>query len=312
MARSIALFLAALALAVPATAADDVTMRLGGKVTISEPVEGSLNAAGGKIAVDAAVAGDAQLAGGKVTVRAPIQGDVSAAGGKVTLDSAIGGNASVAAGTLVLGPNANIVGKLTFHGTDLRRDSAAVVGELEHKPGNVRHSYVIDDDSVELHAISWAWTAGLLVLAALIAAALPGPTRRMTNELRERPFLTTLVGLVALATIPVAAVLLMVTIIGIPLGLLAIAGYAALLLVGYVWLAVVVGGLLLDRVKPETAAATAWRAGAAALAMLALALLAKVPFIGGLVALTALVVGVGMIVAVIARRTPEAAPVAAV
>ena len=85
----------------------------------------------------------------------------------------------------------------------------------------------------------------------------------------------------------------------------------ALLLVGYVWLAVVVGGLLLDRVKPETAALTAWRAGAAVLAMLALALLTRLPFVGGLVVFAALVVGVGMVVAVVIRRTNGNAPVPA-
>jgi hypothetical protein len=116
---------------------------------------------------------------------------------------------------------------------------------------------------------------------------------------------------VALITIPIAAVLAMVTVIGIPLGLLAIAGYAGLLLIGYVWLAVVVGGLLLDRVKPETAAVTAWRAGAAMIAMLAIALLARLPFIGGFLGLVALIVGVGMIVAVAMRRVQRAAPAAA-
>src|SRR6185437_7840622 len=107
------------------------------------------------------------------------------------------------------------------------------------------------------------------------------------------PWITPLLGLVALTTVPVAAVLLMITVIGIPLGVLAVIGYAALLLVGYVWVAVVVGGMLLDRVKPETAARTAWRVGAAVLAMLALALLVRVPFVGGLVRLVALAAGLG-------------------
>jgi len=142
-----------------------------------------------------------------------------------------------------------------------------------------------------------------MVLAALIAAALPGASQRMAQELRDRPWITPLLGLVALTTVPVAAVLLMITVIGIPLGVLAVIGYAALLLVGYVWVAVVVGGMLLDRVKPETAARTAWRVGAAVLAMLSMAILGRVPFVGHLVMLVALVVGVGMIVAVAFRHS---------
>jgi hypothetical protein len=94
----------------------------------------------------------------------------------------------------------------------------------------------------------------------------------------------------------------MITIIGIPIGLIALALYAVLLLVGYVWLAVVLGGLLLDRFKAETARETAWRVGAAMLTMIVLALLVRTPYIGGLVKLAALVVGVGMIVGALMRR----------
>jgi hypothetical protein len=78
-------------------------------------------------------------------------------------------------------------------------------------------------------------------------------------------------------------------------------GYIVLLMVGYVWLSVVIGGLLLDRWKAAAAAETAWRIGAAVLAMLALAILVRIPVLGGFVKFAALAVGVGMIVAVLFR-----------
>lgn len=310
MGRIAAVFLTCLAFA-GAAAASDASIRLGGEIDVTEPVDGSLHAAGGRIEIHAAVDGDVNVAGGKILVKAPVQGDVHAAGGQVTIDAPVSGDVAVAAGTLELGPAARIAGKVTFRGGELRRDPAAeVAGAIEHTSGRKhRHAGM---DAFHGYARGWLWTAGLLVLAALIAAALPGPSQRMASELRERPWLTTLVGLTALGAIPVAAVLLMVTIIGIPLGLLAIVLYAALLLVGYVWLAVVMGGLLLDRVKPDTAALTAWRAGAAVLAMLVLALLARLPYVGGFIVLVALMVGVGMIVAVLMRQraSTPAAPAA--
>jgi cytoskeletal protein CcmA (bactofilin family) len=327
MGHRIGLFLSCLALAGTAAAQDIVvssSLRLGSHVDITEAVEGPLHIAAGRIRIDApvdgsvrlaggkvdlapgaAIAGDASIAGGTITVTGTVKEDLHAAGGTVTINGSVGGDASIAAGTLDLGPEARIAGKLTFRGGELRRDPAAQVGG-----GVVQHlrdrSHRHPRTAVERFTRGWLWTGGLLVLAALIAAALPGPSRRMAQELRERPWLTPLLGLVALTSIPVAAVLLMITIIGIPIGLLALIGYAALLLVGYVWLAVVVGGLLLDRVKPETAALTAWRVGAAVLAMLALAILARLPFVGGLVAFVALIVGVGMIVGALLRRSPPA------
>lgn len=295
----VALFLSCLLLA-GAAAASDASLHLGGDVTVSDATAGPLRVLGGKITVDGRVDGDASLAGGSITVNGPVKDNLRAAGGHVTINAPVGGNVSVAAGTLDLGPEARIAGNLSFHGGELHRDPAAqVVGNVEQSSRGFRHR---DRGPLWGYMRGWLWTSGLIALAALIAAALPGPSRRMAAELRERPWLTTLLGLVALTSIPVAAVLLMITIIGIPIGLLAIVGYAALLMVGYVWLAVVVGGLLLDRVKPETAALTAWRMGAAMLAMLALALLARLPFVGGLVGFAALVVGVGMIVAAVMRR----------
>jgi hypothetical protein len=326
----IALLLSCLALAGAATAEEIVvgsSLRLGSRVEVTEATEGPLHAAAGHITVDApvngsvrlaggtvelgpgaAVSGDASIAGGTVMIKGSVKESLHAAGGHVTLNGAVGGDASVAGGTLELGPEARIAGKLTFRGGELKRDPAAqVTGAVQHLRGRSHHNR--EHTPFNRYTRGWLWTGMLLVLAALIAAALPGPSRRMAQELRERPWLTPLLGLVALATIPVAAVLVMLTIIGIPIGLLALVGYAALLLVGYVWLAVVLGGLLLDRVKPETAARTAWRAGAAVLAMLALALLARMPIVGGAVAFVAMIVGVGMIVGAVLRRSrPEGAP----
>ena len=272
---------------------------VGGNVRITEAVDGPLRAAGGTVKLTAPVNGDAYIAGGDVVVDGTINGDLHAAGGDVRIDGPVTGDASVAAGTLELGPSAHIEGKLTFHGDDLRQaPGAQVVGGIERdhpSRWSVRH----ETTAVERFMHGWMWSIGLMALAALIAAALPGVSQRMAQELREHPWVTPLVGLLALTSIPIAAVLFMVTIVGIPIGLLTLIGYVALLLLGYVWVAVVAGGMLLDRVKPETVASTAWHAGTAVLAMLVLAILVRVPFVGGLVKLTALVVGVGMIVGVL-------------
>ena len=305
--RRLVLVLSCLAFAGAAAASND-SVQVGGHIDISQPVEGSLTALGGRINVDAPVSGDASLAGGSITVNAPVTEDLHAAGGHIKINAAVGGDVSVAGGKLELGPEARITGKLSFRGGELKRDPAAqVTGGVDYRPGIKReHREHVERTPFSGYTRGWLWTLGLAVLAALIAAGLPGPSKRMADELRQRPWLTTLVGLVALTTIPVAAVLVMVTIIGIPIGLLAMALYAALLLVGYVWLAVVMGGLLLDRVKPETAAVTAWRAGAAVLAVLVLALFTRLPFVGGFFVLVALVVGVGMVIAAVMRKNEPA------
>jgi len=309
-------------LALGATAAPaEVLTRIGGDVNISEATEGPVVAMAGSVTVSAPVNGTVRAAAGQVTIAkgGVIKGDVSAAAGDVTVDGSIDGrlhaaaghvringpvtgNASIAAGTLELGPEARIQGKLTFRGEELVRDPAAVVaGGVDQRVGGA-HGNWHERSPTERFLHGWIWTIGLMVLAAIIAAALPGPSNRMAGELRQHPWITLGIGFVALVAVPIAGVLLMFTIIGIPIALLVLMAYGVLLLAGYVWLAVVVGGLLLDRVRPDVAALAAWRAGAAVLAMLVIALLVRVPYVGGTAHFIALMLGMGMIAAVIFRR----------
>ena len=279
---------------------------VGGQVKVDEAVDGPLTAAGGRISINAPVSGSARLAAGRININAAVTGDVQAAAGRVTIDAPVGGDVRVAAGRLHLGPNARIAGSLQFRGGHLERDPGAqVAGSIDHSPAH-KHELASFGS-----AGRWIWTATLVLLAALVAAALPGAAARMTQELRERAWMAPLLGFIALTCIPVAAVLVMVTIIGIPIGVLALLAYAALLLVGYLCVSVVVGGLLLERVKPESAALWAWRAGAAALVMLLLALLTRIPIVGGLILFAVLIFGVGLIVAVAFRKKSEPPPLAA-
>lgn len=308
MLRALALFIACLGLAVPVHAEVRIAGSsnfIGGNVDIDEAVEGDLHAAAGNIRLDAPVSGRARLAGGNVVIRGAIRRDLKVAGGDVTLDGPVGGDVSVAAGTLRLGPNARIAGTLRFRGGSLEQDDAAQIA------GGIRHRASRERDPSPFGTVGrWVWTAGLMLLAAILAATLPGPSERMMRSLQGEPWMAPLLGFLALTAVPVAAVLVMITIIGIPLGLLALLAYLALLLVGYVSAAVVVGGLLLGRVKAEAVGQATWRAGAAVLAILALALVARVPFLGSLVQFAALVLGVGLVIGLLFRRSepPATAP----
>ena len=180
-----------------------------------------------------------------MAVNGAVKGNLHAAGGHVLIDAPVDGNASVAAGTLELGPHARIGGKLRYRGDNLEQDPTAQVANGIEQVS--RHSGHRDFMPFGRSHHGWIWTAGLMLLAGIFAALLPGYSGRMAEELRTRPWMSLLFGFIAFVCIPVASVMFMLTIIGIPLGILAILGYAALLLVGYVCTSVVTGGLVLDR-----------------------------------------------------------------
>jgi hypothetical protein len=99
-----------------------------------------------------------------------------------------------------------------------------------------------------------------------------------------------------LICVPAAALILLVTIIGLPLGLLVLFAYPMMLLLGYVLTAIGISDWVMQRFTPERVQSLVWRAGAAAAAVVLIALLARLPAIGGLLAFLALLFGLGALI----------------
>jgi hypothetical protein len=281
----------------------------GGRLTIDAVVARNARIAGGKVQIGnpATIGGNLSIAGGNVTIRGNVSGHVQAAGGEVTIDGPVGGDVVVSGGRLVLGPAARIGGNVSYRGDNFSRDPAAVVG------GRVDRAASSVESSLPLHlgvTGGWIWSAGLLLLAALFAAAVPPASMRVAAELRARPWLALLYGFIALVCFPVAAILLMVTVIGIPLAMVVLLCYLILLVMGYVATAVGIGDAAVARYRPADSQRSSLRVPAAVAAMLALALVARIPFVGGFVVVVATLLGLGAIL--LALRPRKEAPVAPV
>lgn len=285
----------------------------GGKILVEAHVGRSARLAGGRVELGsrAQVDGNFSAAAGEVVIRGPVRGHVQAAAGSVLIDSAVDGDVNVVAGSLELGPGARIGGKVHYRSGDtLRVDPAArVAGGIERgAPYGTRPR----DRRVarETSGGGWVWTVGLMVLAAVMAAAIPAASQRVGAEMRARPGWSLLIGFIVLASVPVATLLLMITIIGLPLALLVLLAYFALLLVGYVATAVALGDGALRRWRTGSASTTGWRIAAAMLAVVALALLGRVPFVGFVVAFAAMLAGIGAILMSFTHRVapPQSPP----
>jgi hypothetical protein len=280
----------------------------GGNVTLEASVARNARLAGGNVEITpkGSIAGKLSVAGGTVQVRGPVGGSIDAAAGDLLIDAAVGGDVRVAGGSVELGPNARIAGRLLQRGwIDVRRDPAAqVAGGIERR--EPRHE---SRDVSTAHAFGWAWSITLAVIAAVIAGAFPAIATRLGANLRDKPGLSVLLGFAVLACVPATALLLGITIIGIPIAVLLLVAYGLLLIVAYASAGVLIGDAALARVRAAEASQAAWRAGAAAVAVIALALLGRVPFVGWLFGLAALLAGIGAIVVTVANR--HAAPAAA-
>jgi hypothetical protein len=150
---------------------------------------------------------------------------------------------------------------------------------------------------------SWlAFSVSTLVLGLVLVFLGPRLAPATVLALRDRLGATIGFGLLVFVLLPVVAGLLLVTIVGIPLGLFLLLALALLYSIGYV-----VGVLSLGRlvVKEPTSRYVAFLVGWGALRVIAL-----VPFLGGLAWLVSAVLGLGTLW-VAARAAPsEVRPVA--
>jgi cytoskeletal protein CcmA (bactofilin family) len=309
-------------------AVDGDALVAGGNVRIGAPIGQTLYAAGGQLTVNANVGRNARIAGGQVElgprsqvggnvtvgggevrINGTVKGYVRAAGGKVLINGPVEGDVVATSGEVELGPNARISGQLRYASRDeITRDAAAQVqGGIERM--QIEGGWPVPDRAERSvgRRGGWVWSIGLMAIAALLVAALPDFCARVAETLRSRTAMSLLLGFIALVCIPAAALILLFTIIGVPLALMTVALYLALLLAGYVSTGIGVGEWVLTRFKPDRAGAKWWRIGAAVLGMLAISLLGRLPYVGGLVVLIALLLGLGALLLQVRHAT--AAPV---
>lgn len=278
----------------------------GGEVFVNGTISRNARLAGGtvEIAPSGRIEGGASIAAGQARVNGSIGGYLQAAGGNVFIDGPVGGDVDATGGQIELGPNARISGKLRYRsGNVLKQDSGAqVLGGIEQLPFEVRTRTGVGRGIARV--FFWFWTLGLMVLVALLFL-IPG-FRNVIGMLEARPGMSALVGFALLVCIPIASVILLFTVIGVPLAFLSMAAYFALLMVGYVAAAAAVGDLLLKRLRRGAVETFGWRILAAICGIFVIALLGRLPVLGGLILFAALIMGIGA-VGLQVRRTLQPA-----
>jgi hypothetical protein len=302
------------------------TLAIGGKLRLGADIARSVHAAAGQLSFNAKVGRNARVAGGQVELgpKAEIGGNLAVAGGQVRLYGTVHGQVQSVGGQLLidgpvdgdvlalhakleLGPRARVAGKLRYRSEEplLRDPAAQVLGGIERLPSPVAPTGSHPEPGHTASSsgkLGVLWMLGLIVLAGALLAALPGFSARLARTLRERPGASLLLGFAWLVCLPVAVVLLFITLVGIPLGLFALAAYAALLPLALAITGIGIGDWLLHRWLPQRADALSVRIGAAAAVLVMLTLVGWVPGLGAAVVVLSLVAGLGTLLLQAAPR----------
>lgn len=291
----------------------------GGKVVVNGPVSGDILAGSGNIDILAPVGGDVRIASGDITIGANVGGDVFVAGGTVQIlaGTVVNGDVMVAGGTITIDGtvNGNVTvygGEVSFGGTvkgnaHLRGNQKLTIGtgatvggtllyespsSLDIAEGSVTGG-VTYKSTTKQEVDKGAMAAIAVLLGTLFLIGLSGTAvgsvffatafQKDSMELMEyavtRFGTASLIGLAVLVTVPIAAILMMFTIIGIIPAIFVLITYVLFLMVAKIYACILVGAFLSHRFKQSIRVNWKW----ALLGTVLLALVTFVPIVGPIV-----------------------------
>lgn len=281
---------------------------VGMDVTLAAPVAGDVTAAGYSVDLSGPVSGDVRVSGSDLRLGARIGGTALVAGDIVHIDGVVAGDMALAARNVRFGPEARIEGRLT-----LFEDTVGTL-DIPDKviaPDRIDRAQIRDWDHgampggpVGWRGALWAYLGGvavLSVLAALLAALLPGHLADLRARLLDGPLAMLGTGFVAVSACAGAGIVLGLTLIGLILTPAAIVIAIALAVIGYVVAVYALGVRLLIAAGRSVPDGLGPRIGAAILGSLLAGAIALVPLVGWVFALILGLAGAGAIISAALR-----------
>ena len=324
---------------------DGDVVAAGGTITLSGPVSGGILAAGGTVSIRGAtgrtiraaagnltvggrIDADAVLAGGNVTVEqaaeigrdlvavgssvqvtGTVRRDARLTGGTVTIGGGIEGNVEAHADRIIVLPTARIAGTLRYSADQPIevQVGAQVTGEVTRVDRPSGYRTMVNPAArfrfrFASRVLEAVW---LLAIGLVLAAITPRGVQAVAERVWTRFGLSLLAGFILVVAVPVAAVLLLVTIVGIPLALVVMLLYVATLYPGQIFASTWLGNALLGGLGRSGRTISPY--AAVTVGVVVFVVLVAIPFVGWVFRLLALFTGFGALWASIwaARARPS-------
>ncbi len=245
---------------------------------------------------------------GSATINGEVGQDLKVGAGEISVNNKIGRNAKLeSSDSVTLGSNAIVDGNLDYTAAQevSKEDGAQVKGETVYTPVEKAQKDTKDkgkdDKKPAIPFLPFAFFGiiikiigfiGLLVIAILTAAICKNYTKIFIEKLQTKTWPALGWGFLTLVATPIVILILLVIIIGIPIGLLLIPMYVILLYFAKVFASICTGFVIikaLGKKEPHLI----W---SAVLGVIVISILLAIPFLGGLVKLVVLAFGIGGII----------------
>jgi hypothetical protein len=236
---------------------------------------------------------------GPATIEGTVREDLFILNGDTEIAGTVNGDVVVFNGDVTVRSGAEIGGDLVTQRTPTVEDGATIRGSRS----NVATKFDYDMAGFAGRFVWWlGYTVSVLILGLLLLAFAPRLDDAVVETMRARLGSSIGWGIALFILLPIASVLLLVTVVGIPLGLFVLFALALIYTIGYTVATHGVGRLVMR---------TSSRYAAFLVGLAILRALALIPVVGGLLWLLASAWGLGLLAVAIragrASRTVTAA-----
>ncbi|MDO8566553.1 MAG: hypothetical protein Q7R58_00170 [bacterium] len=263
---------------------------VGGSVFIEDAIAGDLVAFGYSVNDSGGVGGNVFIIAANTTISNGASGPVTIYGNNILLSGDFADDVEIIAiGRVALAASTTIAGTLSYQAPEPAAipESAIITGGVEY----TNASYLPDAGTSRILAFMsigfflFVRIVGALILAGLLAGLFPRLAETMAKRAYtarpSRILLTILLGFAVFVVTPVLFLILTLTFVGIGLALILFISYLFIMLLSLSYAGILLGSFFSRRyLKRET---VLWHDGV--LGMLALSLIALVPYLGIFIAL---------------------------
>lgn len=273
-------------------------VRVGGdSVTVTGDIGGDLIAAVDDIAIEntAIVGRDLVFTGRKIDIDSFISDSIMGWGSRVTINDIVGGDIEIGVEQFTITSTADIKGDLIYYSDDEAtiESGARIGGTTTHEPAKYR----IPDYPV-IHNLR-VWGAFIaffmtLICGIVIIVIAPRRARAVAASIKTRPLLSLGWGALVLFATPIAILIICITIIGIPLGIIGAVLYVLAIFLSQIAVGLFIGYWILGYFRDVNSRGLL--VGAFAIGFVLLTLVKLIPFIGPFIWLATAIFGIGAMV----------------
>ena len=220
-------------------------------------------------------------------------GSISAKADRLHIAGEIEKDVDIQAQSVHIASTAHIKGNLKLCcSRETQIDPEAIIeGNVEDIPPKCKTEKVSKWTKASFYIFKLIWLIAAIIIGVLAIKLLPKLTQKIVGEAQQY-WKSLGIGFLASIFTPVASIIIAVTVVGLPLGLLSLTLYAALLYLSTIFVGIVVGMLILRSFKTPFEVSLL----ALVIGLLILHVLFQVPYLGMVVRIVTLLLGLGIIV----------------